>query len=135
MEKSSGKTPKLDQRLIFLGDDTGLMKKLRLSATIVKNIISQPTVYKRRNHLKRGNEEREDHIEGENVDVQANTSEVHADAVVRDKAEITVKIADKFGKQEKDQGVMYMNWSLGQANNDYISYVRGKSNIVEVFDT
>lgn len=27
-----------------------------------------------------------------------------------------------------------MKWSLGDSNNDYITYVKGKSNIVQIFD-
>ena len=42
---------------------------------------------------------------------------------------------DKFGKQEKDEGIQFMRWSLGDSNNDYITYLRGKSNLIQVFDT
>lgn len=55
--------------------------------------------------------------------------------MIRDRAEINLKLLDKYGKQEKDQGIQFLQWTLGSQNNDYVSYVRGKSNIVEVFDT
>lgn len=55
--------------------------------------------------------------------------------VTRDKADVNIKLVSKFGKQEKDQGIQHLCWSLGNLNNDYISYLRGKSNVVEVFDT
>lgn len=47
---------------------------------------------------------------------------------------MSLKLTGKEGKQVKDEGIQYMSFSLGDSNNDYISYVRGKSNVVQVFD-
>ena len=41
----------IDYRTIFVGDDTGLLKKLKMSLRIEKDIISEPT--KKRNRKKR----------------------------------------------------------------------------------
>ena len=41
----------------------------------------------------------------------------------------------KNGQQAKDEGLKYLSWSLGEGNNDYLSYVRGKSNVIQVYDT
>lgn len=44
----------------------------------------------------------------------------------------------KTGAQVKDEGLLYMQWSIKDqqtTSTDYISYVRGKSNLVQVFDT
>ena len=46
-----------------------------------------------------------------------------------------MKLLNKYGQQEKDQGIQYLQWTLGSQNNDYVTYLRGKSNIVEIFDT
>ena len=42
-------------------------------------------------------------------------------------------LVNKYGKQVKDQGIKYLQWSLGGDCQDYVSYARGK--IVQVFDT
>lgn len=49
----------------------------------------------------------------------------------------------KYGSQVKDEGIQYMRWTLQHDNQqggssgkkDYISLLRGKSNVVQVFDT
>ena len=40
----------------------------------------------------------------------------------------------KTGQQVKDEGLRYLQWSVA-GSTDYVSYVRGKSNVVQVFDT
>jgi hypothetical protein len=40
----------------------------------------------------------------------------------------------KTGQQVKDEGLKYLQWSLA-GSTDYVSFVRGKSNVVQVYDT
>lgn len=59
---------------------------------------------------------------------------MHDNGLSRDKADMQLKLLDKYGKQEKDEGLLYLQWTLGSLNNEYVTYLRGKSNVVEVFD-
>ena len=57
------------------------------------------------------------------------------EAVIRQQVNVELKITGKTGDQVKDQGILYLRPSLKSDQLDYLSYVRGKSNIVQVFDT
>ena len=58
------------------------------------------------------------------------------EAVIRQQVRVEMKITGKTGEQKKDQGILYLRSSLkGDQHSEYLSYVRGKSNIVQVFDT
>lgn len=116
---------KLDTRILFIGDDTGLLKKVRMSVDIQKDIISEPS--------KKTSKKRTLDVidQGE----QEEKEEWKEEAVIRNRAEINFKVLNKYGKQVKDEGINHMCWTLGENNNDYVSYVRGKANIVQVFDT
>ena len=58
------------------------------------------------------------------------------EAVIREQVLIEMKQTGKTGEQVKDQGIVYLRPSLkGDQQSEYLSYVRGKSNIVQVFDT
>eukprot|EP00347_Sterkiella_histriomuscorum_P013541 403364316 len=145
MEKTADKETlqELDYRTIFVGDDTGLLKKLKFSLRIDKNVISAPSKRKIRNKrtldqmLQDGEEEKQQVDEEEDDEGKKirKPKFIEDEGVIRDKADCNLKLLDKFGTQEKDEGIQHLCWSLGSGNNDYISYVRGKSNVVEVFDT
>lgn len=74
-----------------------------------------------------------------NLKIKREIEELKEEAVIRKKAMVEFKITGKSGTQVKDEGLLYLRWSLSQSasqcNTDYISYVRGKSNVVQVFDT
>ena len=55
--------------------------------------------------------------------------------MVRHRPQIEFKMVSKTGQQVKDEGLKYLQWSLGNSCTDYVSFVRGKSNVVQVFDT
>ncbi len=55
--------------------------------------------------------------------------------MVRHRPQIEFKMVSKTGQQVKDEGLKYLQWSLGNNCTDYVSFVRGKSNVVQVFDT
>lgn len=56
--------------------------------------------------------------------------------VVRHRPQIEFKMVSKTGQQVKDEGLKYLQWSLSSTGiTDYVSFVRGKSNVVQVFDT
>ena len=58
------------------------------------------------------------------------------EAVIREQVRIELKQTGKTGEQVKDQGILYLRPSLkGDQQSEYISFVRGKANIVQVFDT
>ena len=50
--------------------------------------------------------------------------------LIKDKLDVNFKLISKNGEQAKDEGINHMCFSLGESNNDYISYLRGKTNIV-----
>ena len=116
---------------MYAGDDTGLIKKVRLTFNIEKVVVSEPS--KRKNKNKRTLEEA-GLLEGEEdqgKDIWAEEEK----ALIRERPEINMKLIGKTGQQTKDEGIKNLCWSLGQQTTDYISYVRGKSNIVQVLDT
>jgi hypothetical protein len=91
--------------------------------------ISEPSLPpKKHRKRKEGEEEVLDEI-GEEV------KQLKEEAVVREKAMVEFKLTAKSGEQVKDQGINYLRWSLSSDTPNYLSYVRGKSNIVQVFDT
>ena len=50
MEKSSNKSQQsIDHRMIFVGDDTGLLKKLKMNLRIEQDVVSAPGRKKIRN--------------------------------------------------------------------------------------
>jgi len=131
----------LHTRGLFVGDDTGLLKQLSMSLTLEDDIISMPAE-RRPRKPKRGVAFNTDELEEE---VQnggaAAKEEIKEEALIRSRHNIEFKVVRKSGEQVKDEGLQYLRWSLQSAatpldvNTDYISYVRGKSNIVQVFDT
>ncbi len=56
------------------------------------------------------------------------------EAVIRSRPSVEFKMLGKTGSQVKDEGLLYLQWSLKEST-DYISFLRGKSNVVQVFDT
>lgn len=124
MEKKSQSNPLPDSRLIFVGDDTGLLKKLKMTMSIEDDIISMPS--KKKKSKKRTLEEMtaDEGLEDDEDE------EFKEEAVIRKKADIQFKVLGKSGEQAKDEGLQFLTWSLGNNNNDYITYVRGKSNVV-----
>ena len=125
--KTSGK---VETRTIFAGDDTGLLKKIKLTLAVVDEVISAPV--KRRFPRKRFQPEGEENLEEKKVE---EVIDPENQGVIRKRAEISMKLVSKFGSQEKDNGIDYLSWTLGQLNNDYVSYARPKKGIVEVFDS
>lgn len=125
------KVKDIDIRTIFAGDDTGLLKKVRLTFKIDQIVISEPNK-SRRNKNKRTLEEAQ--VEGEEDPAKDIFAEEEK-ALIRERPDVSMKLIGKSGSQAKDEGIKHLCWSLGTSQNDYVSYVRGKSNIVQVFDT
>ena len=119
-----------DFSTIFVGDDTGLLKKLSMALTLEDDIISVPS---QRKYGKRTFTEQQ-------VDSVPEKEELKEEALIRQRPTVSFKLSSKSGQQAKDEGLLYLQWSLqashqAQICSDYISYVRGKSNVVQVFDT
>lgn len=56
---------------------------------------------------------------------------------VTELTELQFKLITKYGAQVKDEGISLASWTLDELDNNqqYISMLRGKSNVVQVFDT
>ena len=126
---------------LFVGDDTGLLKRFTMSLTFEDDIISAPVVRKKRNPHKRGAPESGLPLDLEEAVTAAaaeGEEEVKEEAVIRSRANFSFKATGKSGSQVKDEGLKYLRWSIQQKHElstDYVSFVRGKSNVVQVFDT
>ena len=120
-------------RNVFVGDDTGLLKKLQMSFSVTDHIISEPS--KSTHRKKRLALDQEDATTDE---VAKEVNRLEEEAVIRQRPQVEFKLLAKTGQQVKDEGLLYLRWSIqDQASTclDYISYVRGKSNVINVFDT
>ena len=130
VKQAPKKLSKENQRSILVGDDTGLLKKLNMTFSIEDLIISEPAAPKRRK--RRPNAPEED--DGVDDEIRQEINKLEELPVVRHRPNIEFKVVSKSGEQVKDEGLKYLQWSLSNQT-DYVSMVRGKSNIVQVFDT
>ena len=121
------------QRSVLVGDDTGLLKKLNMTFAIEDLIISEPSVRKP-SRKRRPNQEGEEEAGGIDDEIKQEVNRLEEAPVIRHRPNIEFKIVSKSGEQVKDEGIKYLQWSLSNQT-DYVSMVRGKSNIVQVFDT
>ena len=99
-----------------------------MSFSIEDLVVSEPTKYisrKKRMAMEQG--EPADEIADE-------VNKMEEVAVVRHRPQIEFKMISKTGEQVKDEGLKFLQWSL-HGSTDYVSYVRGKSNVVQVYDT
>ena len=99
-----------------------------MSFSIEDLVVSEPTKYisrKKRMAMEQG--EPADEIAEE-------VNKMEEVAVVRHRPQIEFKMISKTGEQVKDEGLKFLQWSL-HGSTDYVSYVRGKSNVVQVYDT
>ena len=120
-------------RHLFVGDDTGLLKKVKLTARKQEREIT--TKYGgRRTQVKRrrlsNGEEQEIIVEKK----QGVLGDADNQTRVRYETEVKFKLLGKYLEQKKYQGVECASWSL-PTSSQYISLLRGKSNIVQVFDS
>jgi len=107
---------------VFVGDDTGLLKRLSVSLSQVDEVISQPS--QRQPHR-----QQPDPLDTEAIEAALTSKEeVKEEAVIRKRPLIEFKLTKKTGVQAKDEGLLYLRWVGSQG--DYLSYVRGKSNVV-----
>lgn len=96
-------------RTLFVGDDTGLVKKLRLTVNTTQDVIAEPS--KRRQRRKRNvgesglDEEADDGNDKEEFKVGEDLID---QGIFRDRPEISVKQVEKYGKQEKDEGIQFL---------------------------
>lgn len=110
--------------------------------TLEDDIINIPIERKPRKFFnsKKSNPFNTDELEAE-LEGAPKKEEHKQEALIRSRHQIEFKVVRKSGDQVKDEGLQYLRWSLQSASSpsevstDYISYVRGKSNIVQVFDT
>lgn len=120
-------------RLMYVGDDTGLLKKVKLTAKRQEKVYTTTyggvrTITKRRK-LSDGEEEK--------VVIQRRGGALKAEdnqSRTRYETEVKFKLMGKYLEQKKYQGVERASWSI-PGSSHYISMVRGKANIVQVFDT
>ena len=107
----------VDSRLIFVGDDTGLLKKLKMNLRVVDNVIVEPSKRKIRNKRTLQDMKNEEQSEGDEDERKSEsdrdsedeeqqsggakrkikTKYVYDEGIVRDKAECTLKLVDKYG--------------------------------------
>ena len=110
---------------VFVGDDTGLLKRLSVSLSQVDDVISQPSQRQQRRQ--------QDPLDTEALEEALTTKEELKDEpVIRKRPLVEFKLAKKSGTQAKDEGLLYLRWLGSQG--DYLSYLRGKSNVVQVYD-
>ena len=114
---------------LFVGDDTGLLKQVKLQAkcTVVSHTIDYGETAKKR--MRTVVDE-----DGVKRDVEARPGKLNAhDNQRRTEYETTVKfkLAGKYGEQARNQGLQVMSWT----DPSHISYLKGKSNIACIFNT
>lgn len=99
-----------------------------MSFSIEDLLISEPTKYiSRRKRMAMEQGEPADEIADE-------VNKMQEVAVIRHRPQIEFKMLSKTGQQVKDEGLKFLQWSLA-GSTDYVSFVRGKSNVVQVYDT
>ena len=128
VESRSKRDVLIDSRVAFVGDDTGLIKKVKILAKRIEE--TQTISYDQGIPRKKKIDENGNEI----FFPQRKSVLTAADNVknVRQETDLAFKLLGKFGEQEKDQGILCLGWVQGDT---LLSYVRGSENIVQVFDT
>lgn len=97
--------------MAFIGDDTGLIKKVKINC---KRIESIKTIeYQQNKRSKRNNWEYTNPIKLGPEDNQT---------IIKYDTDLQFKLVNKYGEQVKDQGIKCLNW----CSRNQFSYVRGK---------
>ena len=119
-------------RHLFVGDDTGLLKKVKM--TVKKQEKEYTTTYggsrtvTKRRRLSDGEEEK--------VTVQRGRgalTEEDNQRRIRYETDIKFKLMGRYLEQKKYHGVEHASWSM-PTSNQYVTLCRGKANVVQVFD-
>jgi hypothetical protein len=105
--KSKPSTSGSDTHTLFVGDDTGLLKKVSLKLCFESLIISAPNEQPKRRR-KRGPEGEPEELD----EIAEEVKNLKEEAVVREQVLIEMKQTGKAGEQVKDQGIIKNQSSL-----------------------
>ena len=120
--------------LAFVGDDTGLLKQVKIQAkcTVINHAINYGEKNRKRMRLVTDEE-------GKKVEVEARPGKLNSsDNQVRREYETSVKfkLLGRYGEQVKHEGLECMSWTLGSiGKKDDISLIKGTSNKACIFNT
>ena len=123
-------------RHLFVGDDTGLLKKVKLTAKMLEKKYTTSYGQPRTQMVKKRKktEDRDEEVQFE--EVKKGPGALNADdnqSRVRQETEIKFKLLGRYLEQKRDYGVQNASWSM-PGSTQYISLLRGKANVVQVFD-
>lgn len=106
VESKSKRDVLVDSRVAYVGDDTGLIKKVKILAKRIEETqtISYDQGIPRRKKI--------DQNGNEIIFPQRPSVLTAADNItnVRQETDLTFKLLGKFGQQEKDQGILCLGW-------------------------
>jgi len=111
-----------EDRVAFIGDDTGLIKQVKVNVRR-RAIVDQ---------VKYDDPDSDEDQPWRYKGSMAGLTSVDNQKTVSFKNEVTCKLGTKSGKQVKDEGIICMH-KVHQSDN-LLAYVRGKSNVVQTFD-
>ena len=117
-------------KTLYIGHDTGQLKKVRLSAK--KSEQTKSVSYA--NRIKRVKTE-----DGETKEISIPKkggvlTSADDQTRVSYNTGVQFKLAGRFLEQVRDEGVQCMDWTQ-KGNKEHITHVRGKTNKVQVFNT
>ena len=115
-------------RTLFVGDDTGLLKKVKLTAKKVEKEHTTSYGLPRQGNKRRRTDDGEEVVEVYEKPAGALGKEDNQSRI-RYETEIKFKLLGKYLEQKKDHSVECASWSI-PGSTQYLSLLRGKSNIV-----
>ena len=123
-------------RHLFVGDDTGLLKKVKLTAKMLEKKYTTSYGQPRTQMVKKRKKTEDGDEEVQVEEVKKGPGALNADdnqSRVRQETEIKFKLLGRYLEQKRDYGVQNASWSI-PGSTQYISLLRGKANVVQVFD-
>ena len=123
-------------RHLFVGDDTGLLKKVKLTAKKLEKEYTTSYGMPRKVDVKKRQrtEDGEEEVKIETVTRRPGALGAEDNQRrIRHETEIKFKLLGRYLEQKKDYGVQCASWSLPDST-QYVSLLRGKANVVQVFD-
>lgn len=114
----------------FVGDDTGLLKQVKITAKCT--VVSHGLSYGAKKRMKTVVDEN-----GNKQEVEARPGKLNPeDNQLRNEYESSVKfkLMGKYGEQVKNTGVQSLSYTLGSLG-EYLSFLKGTSNRACIFNT
>ena len=121
-------------KILFVGHDTGLMKKVKLNMKRQQNTHRVSYGQAKRIQFKRRKNEDGDE---EKVTIERSRGRLTAEddqERIRYETEIGFKLLDRTGSMEKNSGILCPTWTL-QGNKRYVTMLRGQLGCVQTYDS